>query len=55
MSEKSQARLMEILSLAPVIPVITIESPAQALPLARALVAGGLPAIEITLRTAAAV
>ena len=55
MSEKSRARLIEILALAPVIPVITIENAAQALPLARALVAGGLPAIEITLRTDAAV
>ena len=55
MNDKSRARLMEILALAPVVPVITIENAAQALPLARALVAGGLPAIEITLRTAAAV
>jgi 2-dehydro-3-deoxyphosphogluconate aldolase / (4S)-4-hydroxy-2-oxoglutarate aldolase len=55
MSEKSRARLTEILALAPVIPVITIENASQALPLARALVSGGLPAIEITLRTAAAV
>lgn len=55
MSEKSRARLMEIFSLAPVISVITIENASQALSLARALVAGGLPSIEITLRTAAAV
>jgi 2-dehydro-3-deoxyphosphogluconate aldolase/(4S)-4-hydroxy-2-oxoglutarate aldolase len=55
MSETSRARLMEIVSLAPVIPVITIEDASQAVPLARALVAGGLPAIEITLRTDAAV
>ncbi|HZR72572.1 bifunctional 4-hydroxy-2-oxoglutarate aldolase/2-dehydro-3-deoxy-phosphogluconate aldolase [Bradyrhizobium sp.] len=55
MSDKSRARLMEIVSLAPVIPVITIEDAAHAVPLARALVAGGLPAIEITLRTNAAV
>lgn len=52
---KGQARLSEILALAPVIPVITIADAAQALPLARALVAGGLRAIEITLRTDAAV
>jgi 2-dehydro-3-deoxyphosphogluconate aldolase/(4S)-4-hydroxy-2-oxoglutarate aldolase len=55
MSYKHRARLLEIFSLAPVIPVITIADAAQALPLARALVAGGLPAIEITLRTDAAV
>jgi 2-dehydro-3-deoxyphosphogluconate aldolase / (4S)-4-hydroxy-2-oxoglutarate aldolase len=55
MNETSKARLTEIFSLAPVIPVITIADAAQALPLARALVAGGLRAIEITLRTDAAV
>jgi 2-dehydro-3-deoxyphosphogluconate aldolase/(4S)-4-hydroxy-2-oxoglutarate aldolase len=52
---RGQARLNEIFALAPVIPVITIADAAHALPLARALVAGGLRAIEITLRTAAAV
>ncbi|HEX2655744.1 MAG TPA: bifunctional 4-hydroxy-2-oxoglutarate aldolase/2-dehydro-3-deoxy-phosphogluconate aldolase [Xanthobacteraceae bacterium] len=36
---------------APVIPVLTIERVAEAVPLARALVAGGLPVIEVTLRT----
>src|SRR5438128_8040128 len=35
----------------PVIPVLTIERAADAVPLARALVAGGLPVIEVTLRT----
>jgi 2-dehydro-3-deoxyphosphogluconate aldolase/(4S)-4-hydroxy-2-oxoglutarate aldolase len=45
--------LQEILKAAPVIPVVIIEDAAQAVPLARALVAGGLPVIEITLRTAA--
>ncbi|MDA8966376.1 bifunctional 4-hydroxy-2-oxoglutarate aldolase/2-dehydro-3-deoxy-phosphogluconate aldolase [Planktomarina temperata] len=39
---------------APVIPVLTIDRVEDAQPLARALVAGGLPALEITLRTAAA-
>jgi 2-dehydro-3-deoxyphosphogluconate aldolase/(4S)-4-hydroxy-2-oxoglutarate aldolase len=38
---------------APVIPVVIIDELAQAIPLARALVAGGLPVIEITLRTPA--
>jgi 2-dehydro-3-deoxyphosphogluconate aldolase/(4S)-4-hydroxy-2-oxoglutarate aldolase len=38
----------------PVIPVVTIDRAAQAVPLARALLGGGLNAIEITLRTAAA-
>src|SRR3954468_1383861 len=39
----------------PVIPVLTIERAADAVPLARALVAGGLPVIEVTLRTKAAI
>lgn len=43
-----------ILKLAPVLPVLTIEDEASAVPLARALVAGGLPALEVTLRTPAA-
>lgn len=36
-----------------IIPVIAIEDAEQAVPLARALVAGGLPAAEVTFRTAA--
>ncbi len=40
-----------ITALAPVIPVLTIERAADAVPLARALVKGGLPVLEITLRT----
>ncbi|MGW0463929.1 bifunctional 4-hydroxy-2-oxoglutarate aldolase/2-dehydro-3-deoxy-phosphogluconate aldolase [Streptomyces sp. NPDC003027] len=39
---------------APVVPVVVIEDAADAVPLARALVAGGLPVIEVTLRTSAA-
>jgi 2-dehydro-3-deoxyphosphogluconate aldolase/(4S)-4-hydroxy-2-oxoglutarate aldolase len=37
-----------------IVPVIVIEDEKKAVPLARALVAGGLPVIEITFRTAAA-
>lgn len=47
-------RITEIAARAPVIPVLTIERPGEAVPLARALVAGGLPVLEITLRTEAA-
>ena len=43
-----------IAALAPVVPVLTIERTADAVPLARALVKGGLPVLEITLRTEAA-
>ena len=46
--------LVPILQGQPVIPVLLIENVEQAVPLARALAKGGLPAIEITLRTAAA-
>ncbi|MFI6480803.1 bifunctional 4-hydroxy-2-oxoglutarate aldolase/2-dehydro-3-deoxy-phosphogluconate aldolase [Nonomuraea sp. NPDC050663] len=42
---------MSLLDLAPVIPVVVIEDVETAVPLARALVAGGLPVIEVTLRT----
>jgi 2-dehydro-3-deoxyphosphogluconate aldolase/(4S)-4-hydroxy-2-oxoglutarate aldolase len=44
----------EICGLAPVIPVLVIDDAAHALPLAEALVAGGLPVLEVTLRTPAA-
>ena len=44
----------EICRLAPVVPVLVIDNLADAAPLARALVAGGLPALEVTLRTACA-
>lgn len=41
----------DLLSIAPVIPVVVIEELQHAVPVARALVAGGLPIIELTLRT----
>ncbi|HWM39983.1 MAG TPA: bifunctional 4-hydroxy-2-oxoglutarate aldolase/2-dehydro-3-deoxy-phosphogluconate aldolase [Streptomyces sp.] len=43
-----------LLDLSPVIPVVVLDDAADAVPLARALVTGGLPVIEVTLRTAAA-
>lgn len=45
----------QIMRLAPVIPVLVIEDVAHAVPIAEALVAGGLPVLEVTLRTAAAI
>ncbi|MBO6551928.1 MAG: 2-dehydro-3-deoxy-phosphogluconate aldolase [Roseitalea sp.] len=48
------AALAPIMTGQPVIPVIVIEDAGKAVPLARALAAGGLPAVEITLRTEAA-
>jgi len=46
--------IAEIVKLSPVIPVLTIESADTAVPLARALVSGGLRVLEVTLRTEAA-
>ena len=43
--------IREILSLAPVVPVLTVTDLEIAVPLARALAAGGLRVLEITLRT----
>ncbi|MEV0975030.1 bifunctional 4-hydroxy-2-oxoglutarate aldolase/2-dehydro-3-deoxy-phosphogluconate aldolase [Microtetraspora glauca] len=45
---------MSLLDLAPVVPVVVLDDAETAVPLARALVAGGLPVIEVTLRTDAA-
>ncbi|MFS8201648.1 bifunctional 4-hydroxy-2-oxoglutarate aldolase/2-dehydro-3-deoxy-phosphogluconate aldolase [Streptomyces sp. CWNU-52B] len=47
----SSALSSSVLELAPVVPVVVVEDVSDAVPLARALVAGGLPAIEVTLRT----
>jgi 2-dehydro-3-deoxyphosphogluconate aldolase/(4S)-4-hydroxy-2-oxoglutarate aldolase len=46
--------LKEILAAAPVVPVLVIENVFEAVPLARALVKGGLAVLEVTLRTPAA-
>ncbi|MDB5621490.1 MAG: keto-deoxy-phosphogluconate aldolase [Devosia sp.] len=50
MPQDAQA-MRSILSLAPVVPVIILDDVDQARPLAEALVAGGLPILEVTLRT----
>ena len=44
----------KIMRTAPVIPVLVVDDPAEAVPLAEALVAGGLRVLEVTLRTPAA-
>lgn len=44
--------LLQLMRVSPVIPVIQIDDPEHALPLARALVAGGIRVLELTLRTA---
>jgi 2-dehydro-3-deoxyphosphogluconate aldolase/(4S)-4-hydroxy-2-oxoglutarate aldolase len=48
---ESNMTLLEIMRASRVIPVIAIDDPAYAVPLARALVAGGIRVLEVTLRT----
>lgn len=52
--ERKQEQLETMLRAAPVVAVVVIDEAKDAVPLARALVAGGIPAIEVTLRTPAA-
>ncbi len=52
--QEASARALEICQLAPIVPVLVVEDASIAQDLARALVAGGLPALEVTLRTEAA-
>jgi len=51
---EASARARDICRLAPIIPVLVVRDAAHAQPLDEALVAGGLPALEVTLRTPAA-
>jgi 2-dehydro-3-deoxyphosphogluconate aldolase/(4S)-4-hydroxy-2-oxoglutarate aldolase len=51
---EKQDQVGQLLRVAPVIPVVVIDEPKAAVELARALVGGGIPVIEITLRTARA-
>jgi 2-dehydro-3-deoxyphosphogluconate aldolase/(4S)-4-hydroxy-2-oxoglutarate aldolase len=56
MSERTSIpAIADLMRTSPVIPVLTIEKTADAAPLARALVAGGLRVLEITLRTPTAI
>jgi len=52
--QEASLRSREICTLAPVMPVLVIREAAAAGPLAEALISGGLPALEVTLRTPAA-
>ncbi|MDF1873384.1 bifunctional 4-hydroxy-2-oxoglutarate aldolase/2-dehydro-3-deoxy-phosphogluconate aldolase [Vannielia sp.] len=53
-AQEASEQTRKICALAPVVPVLVVDDAAHAAPLARALVAGGLPALEVTLRTPAA-
>lgn len=52
--QEASCRTREICLLAPVVPVLVVHDADLARPMAEALVAGGLPALEVTLRTPAA-
>lgn len=52
--KEASAAAREICQAAPIVPVLVVQNAADAKPLAEALVAGGLPALEVTLRTPAA-
>lgn len=52
--QQASRRAHEICQAAPIVPVLVVHDVAHARPLAEALVAGGLPALEVTLRTPAA-
>ena len=52
--EEMTPRTEELCRLAPIIPVLVVDDASTAADLARALVAGGLPVLEVTLRTQAA-
>ncbi|NDR56472.1 bifunctional 4-hydroxy-2-oxoglutarate aldolase/2-dehydro-3-deoxy-phosphogluconate aldolase [Aliiruegeria sabulilitoris] len=52
--QEASLKSAEICQLAPVVPVLVIDDASKARSLAEALVSGGLPALEITLRTPAA-
>jgi 2-dehydro-3-deoxyphosphogluconate aldolase / (4S)-4-hydroxy-2-oxoglutarate aldolase len=49
--EIKQQKMEATLRMAPVVAIVVIDELAHAVPLARALVAGGIPAIEVTMRT----
>ena len=49
--EAASIKAEALCNLAPVIPVLVLDDVATARPLAEALVAGGLPVLEVTLRT----
>ena len=51
MTEKAKISALQVMQDAPVIPVSVLHDVADAVPMARALLAGGLRMLEVTLRT----
>ncbi|GAA7904655.1 bifunctional 4-hydroxy-2-oxoglutarate aldolase/2-dehydro-3-deoxy-phosphogluconate aldolase [Helicobacter pylori] len=49
-----QDKIIEILQISPIVPVVVVENIKDAVPLAQSLIEGGIPIIEITLRSSCA-
>ncbi|GAA8725356.1 bifunctional 4-hydroxy-2-oxoglutarate aldolase/2-dehydro-3-deoxy-phosphogluconate aldolase [Helicobacter pylori] len=49
-----QDKIIEILQISPIVPVVVIEDLSDAVPLAQSLIEGGIPIIEVTLRSSCA-
>ncbi|WP_305876945.1 bifunctional 4-hydroxy-2-oxoglutarate aldolase/2-dehydro-3-deoxy-phosphogluconate aldolase [Helicobacter pylori] len=49
-----QDKIIEVLQISPIIPVVVIENIWDAVPLAQSLIEGGIPIIEVTLRSSCA-
>ncbi len=51
MQNKIQDKVLEVLQISPIVPVVVVEDLKDAVPLAQSLVEGGIPIIEVTLRS----
>ncbi|GAA9300300.1 bifunctional 4-hydroxy-2-oxoglutarate aldolase/2-dehydro-3-deoxy-phosphogluconate aldolase [Helicobacter pylori] len=49
-----QDKIIEVLQISPIVPVVVVESVWDAVPLAQSLIEGGIPIIEVTLRSSCA-
>ncbi|GAA7258389.1 bifunctional 4-hydroxy-2-oxoglutarate aldolase/2-dehydro-3-deoxy-phosphogluconate aldolase [Helicobacter pylori] len=49
-----QDKIIEVLQISPIVPVVVIENIKDAVPLAQSLIEGGIPIIEVTLRSSCA-
>ncbi|WRC51326.1 bifunctional 4-hydroxy-2-oxoglutarate aldolase/2-dehydro-3-deoxy-phosphogluconate aldolase [Helicobacter pylori] len=49
-----QDKIIEVLQISPIVPVVVIEDLSDAVPLAQSLIEGGIPIIEVTLRSSCA-
>ncbi|GAA8410049.1 bifunctional 4-hydroxy-2-oxoglutarate aldolase/2-dehydro-3-deoxy-phosphogluconate aldolase [Helicobacter pylori] len=49
-----QDKIIEVLQISPIVPVVVVENVKDAVPLAQSLIEGGIPIIEVTLRSSCA-